>query len=231
MLLFPEIRSLSLGVLLFGAYSVAAPHSGVPRLDRRDDPSSPGLDGPLANLEPVIPPDVNQDALSTLTLAKDVKLAWAGSPVDSGTKGMLKRAGAVLTQAAFTFAYPTVPLDHSSFISGVSCSGNTLTGTLTSSAYAFVKKQWSGASDVLFVTSVDGCGAKDANDFFHATKVTFSDSGKTFSAVGSSAGYQSVSINMNLKWGDVGTHTLKRAISKRDVRRVPLSSPLVGQVV
>lgn len=217
MFLLPELRSLTLAVLLFGACSTAAPHASTPLLDRRDDPGTSGADGPTASLEPVVPPEVNPDALSILALGTHVNLAWAGSPADTGTKGMLKRAGAVLTQAAFTFAYPTVPLDHSSFVSGISCSGNTLTGTLTSSAYAYAKKQWSGAADIVFVTSVDGCGAKDANDFFHATKIVFSDAGKTFSATGSSAGYKSVATKMQLKWGDIGTHKLKRAIDKRDV--------------
>jgi len=226
MLLLPEVRSLSLALLLFGAYSTAAPHAGTPLLDRRDDPGTSGADGPTASLEPVVPPEVNPDALSILALGTHVNLAWAGSPADTSSKGMLKRAGAVLTQAAFTFAYPTVPLDHSSFVSGVSCSGNTLTGTLTSTAYTYAKKQWSGAADIVFVTSVDGCGANDANDFFHATKIVFSDAGKSFSATGSSAGYKSVATRMQLKWGDVGTHKLKRAIDKRDVRSYVFLLPL-----
>jgi hypothetical protein len=217
MFLLPELKSLSLAVLLLGACSTAAPHAGTPRLERRDDPSTSGADGPTASLEPVVPPEVNPDALSILALGTHVNLAWAGSPAETGTKGMLKRAGAVLTQAAFTFTYPTVPLDHSSFVSSISCSGNTLTGALTSSAYTYAKKQWSGASDIVFVTSVDGCGTKDANDFFHATKVIFSDGGKTFSATGSSAGYKSVATHMSLTFGDVGTHKLKRAVDKRDV--------------
>jgi hypothetical protein len=227
-MLSPKLSSLALGMLLFGASSIAAPHAGRSRVDRRDDPISSGVDGPTTNLEPVIPPEVDQDALSILALDTHVDLAWAGTPADTGTKRMLKRAGAVFAQAALTFAYPTVPLDHSSFVSSVSCSGDTLTGTLTSTAYAYAKKQWSGAAEILFVTSVDSCGAKDANDLFHATKVAFSDSGFTFSATGSSAVYKSVTTRMALEWGSVGSHKLKRAIDKRDVRRVPLSSCVVG---
>jgi hypothetical protein len=223
-MLFPKLSSLALGMLLFGASSIAAPHAGKPRVDRRDDPIGSGVEGPTTNLEPVVPPEVDQDALSILALDTHVDLAWAGTPADTGTKRMLKRAGAVLAQAALTFAYPTVPLDHSSFVSGVSCSGNTLTGTLTSTAYAYAKKQWSGAADILFVTSVDGCGPKDANDLFHATKIAFSDSGNIFSATGSSAVYKNVATRMNLRWGEVGSHKLKRAIDQLDVRQVFLSS-------
>jgi hypothetical protein len=222
-MLSPKLSTLALGMLLFGASSMAAPHAGKPRVDRRDDPISSGVDGPTTNLEPVIPPEVDQDALSILALDTHVDLAWAGTPADAGTKRMLKRAGSVLAQAALTFAYPTVPLDHSSFVSGVSCSGDTLTGTLTSTAYAYAKKQWSGAPDILFVTSVDGCGAKDANDLFHATKIAFSDSGKTFSATGSSAVYKDVATRFTLTWGNVGSSNLRRAIDKRDVRRALLS--------
>ena len=221
-MLFPKLSSLALGMLLFGVSSIAAPHSGEPRVDRRDDPISSGVEGPTTNLEPVVPPEVDQDALSILALDTHVDLAWAGTPADTGTKRMLKRAGAVLAQAALTFAYPTVPLDHSSFVSDVSCSGNTLTGTLTSTAYAYAKKQWFGAADILFVTSVDGCGAKDANDLFHATKIAFSDSGYTFLATGSSAIFKNVAAHKSLTWGDVGSHKLKRSIDKRDVRRVLL---------
>ena len=223
-MLFPKLSSLALGMLLFGVSSIAAPHPGEPRVDRRDDPISSGVEGPTTNLEPVVPPEVDQDALSILALDTHVDLAWAGTPADTGTKRMLKRAGAVLAQAALTFAYPTVPLDHSSFVSDVSCSGNTLTGTLTSTAYAYAKKQWFGAADILFVTSVDGCGAKDANDLFHATKIAFSDIGNTFSATGSSAVYKNVATRMSLHWGDVGSHKLKRAIDQLDVRQVFLSS-------
>lgn len=221
-MLFPKLSSLAVGVLLFGASSMAAPHAGKPRVDRRDEPISSGVDGPTTNLEPVVPPEVDQDAISILALDTHVDLAWAGTPADAGTKRILKRAGAVLAQAALTFAYPTVPLDHSSFVSGISCSGNTLTGTLSSTAYAYAKKQWSGAADIIFVTSVDGCGAKDANDLFHATKIAFSDSGNTFSATGSSAVYKDVTTHLALSWGELGSHKLKRAIDKRDVRPAPL---------
>lgn len=212
MLICKDIGSLTLSALSFFAYATSAYHIEESKFERRDDSNTP-----ITSLEPVIPPNVNEDALATLALKTDVTLAWAGSSTSSGARRMMKRDGAVFTQAAFTFRYPTIPLDYSNFVSGVSCSGGVLTGVLTDAAYAYAKKQWTGAGDIVFVTSVDGCGATNANDMFHASSITFSDSGKKFSAKGASADYKQVARHMNLKWGDVGALKLKRAIDKRDV--------------
>jgi hypothetical protein len=222
--------SALVAVLLCSSSSSAAPHffsNDLPRLDSRQESSSSVNASSI--LEPVVPPEVIEDDLSTLLLATDVSLTWAGSAgtdaetSSNGTssKRMLKRDGAVFTRGEFKFRYPSVPLDHSAFVSGVSCTGNTLTGTLTSKAYTFAKKQWTGVGDIVYVTSVDGCGLTAANDYFHATSITFSDSAKTFTATGSSAEIKDVASHMNLKWGDVGTTTVKRAADKTQVISLP----------
>lgn len=234
-----SLKSLALAALLLVSESYAAPYSDKPRvtsrITKRDDggstSSSSSTSGAESNtnsdststngaatLEPVVPPDVNQDALSALLLGTNVTLAWAGSPNSTaGSKRKLKRDEGVLSQATFTFKYPTVPLDHSNFISGVACSGNTLTGVLSSQAYTYAKSKWAGVTDLVFVTSVDGCGMDNANDFFHATSITFIDSTKSFSATGASAGPKDVTSYMALEWGAVGAAKLKRAADKRDV--------------
>jgi hypothetical protein len=227
-----NIASFALAAFLFSGSSAAAHHAKAPRFDRRQESSS-SVNGTTTSLEPVVPPDVNEDALSILALDTNVTLAWAGSTsgASSGSKRMLKRDGGVFSSAAFTFAHPAVPLDHSSYISGVACSDGSLTGVLIDSAYAYAKKQWTGASNILFVTSVPGCGMDDANEFFHATSITFDDSQKTFTAKGSSTGYKDVAVHMNLKWGDVGAMKLKRTVDKREVRilppaEIPFSEPM-----
>jgi hypothetical protein len=218
------ITSLALAALIFSASSTAAPHSNF---DRRDDTTT-SSGGPAANLEPVVPPDVDQDVLTVLALDTHVKLAYAGatSTAKAGPGRLLKRAGAVLSQLDFTFRYPSVPLDHSAFVSGIFCSGGTLTAVLTDVAYKYAKQQWSGAGDILFITSVDGCGATNENDFFHSTSITFSDSTKTFSAKGSSESYEKAASRLSLRWGQLGTNSkVTRAIDKREVS-IP-SLPLV----
>lgn len=219
MLLRRTVISLILTAFLYGS-SKATPHLQESYLGQRDDPASSSAAGG-ATLEPVVPPDVKQDDLATLTLDTQVRLAWAGSTTGATSRKRFKRDGAILTQADFTFKYPTVPIDHSSFITGVSCSSGILTGVLTDKAYAFARKQWAGVSDIVFVTSVDGCGLDNADEFFHAKSITFSDSNKSFSAKGSSARYKTITDHMNLKWGDIGTSNLKRAADQKDVRSHP----------
>lgn len=232
-----SLTSLAFAALLLFSDTLAAPHSGKPnvsaKITKRDDPSSSSSTGSSTNgttagtnetatLQPVIPPDVNQDALSTLLLGTNVTLAWAGAPNSTaGSKRKLKRDEGVLSTATFTFKYPTVPLDHSNFISNVACSGNTLTAVLTDAAYTFAKSRWASVSDIVFVTSVDGCGMDNANDFFHATSISFSDSTKSFSATGASAGPKDVSTYMVLEWGAVPASTkLKRSSTKEEVSLV-----------
>jgi hypothetical protein len=214
--------------ILFGNPSSAAPHvnearyPSVPRLNARDDSSNSTTNGTKTSLEPIVPPSVDQDDLFVLSLATNITLAWAGSPSNSSTdsspqRRMLKRDGAILSQAATTFAYPTIPLDHSSFVFDVSCTKGSLTATLSDNAYGFAKKEWTGAPNIVFVTSVDGCGLDNQNDFFHATSISFSDSNKSFTATGSSAAFKDVALDLNLQFGSAGTAPVKRAADKRDV--------------
>lgn len=218
--------------LLFGNQVSAAPHANearypdVPRLNSRDDSSNTTTNGTKTSLEPIVPPSIDQNDLSILSLATNVTLAWAGSTANSSTNSssqrrMLKRDGGILSQAFMTFAYPTIPLDHSLYVSDVSCTKGSLTGTLSDNAYAFAKKEWTGATDIVFVTSVDGCGLDNQNDFFHAKSISFSDNNKSFTVTGSSAALKAVAVHVNLKWGDVGSTQVKRAVDKRDVSIEP----------
>lgn len=228
--------------LFFGNSAIAAPqvnearYPDVPRLNSRDDSSNSTTNGTKTSLEPIVPPAVDTEDLFVLSLATNVTLAWAGSPDNSTTgsspqRRKLKRDGGILSQAQLTFAYPTIPLDHSSFVTGVSCTPGILTATLSDNVYAFAKKEWTGASDIVFVTSVDGCGLDNQNDFFHAKSVTFSDSSSTFTATGSSAAFKDVAKHMNLKWGNIGSTSAKRAVDKRDVSVLNYCSDAIAQLL
>jgi hypothetical protein len=131
---------------------------------------------------------------------------------------MLKRDGATLTQAAITFKYPSVALDHSIFVSGVTCSAGTLTGVLTDVAYKYAKQKWATAGDIVFITSADGCGVPDQNDYFHATSVSFTDSTNSFTAIGDSPSLIKVASHVSVRWGALGTTKLRRSIDKSEVR-------------
>lgn len=218
MVLHGNIISLLIVAVVLYNGAAAAPYVSTESYHNRRQDSDPNAGSNPAVLEPVIPPDINPDVLTVLAQDAHVTLAWAGSTQPSSANRLLKRESAVLSQAQFTFKYPSVPLDHSDLVFGVSCSGGAVSGTLTSTAYKFAKQQWSGVSDILFITSVDGCGQNQANYYFRATSITFTDSSLSFSAAGSPVTLGDVSVRMSLKWGNLGTQNVARGIDKRQVR-------------
>ncbi|KAF4989609.1 hypothetical protein FGRMN_9016 [Fusarium graminum] len=188
-----------------------------PPIIPRDEPA-PTLDANTTALEPVVPPVVDtEDFFSIFALDKNVTLAWAGSPgSEPGAKRLRKRDEAVFTEANFTFRYPSVPLDHSAYVSSVSCTKGALTALITNNAaYNYAKKQWSGAGKIIFITSVDGCGEDYANDLFLADTVSFSDSTNSFTAKGSTVQYHDVHERYSLRWGSLGTLNVRHGIDKR----------------
>lgn len=223
-----ELASLALPALLLCGVSTAVPSftsSQRSRVDNRDvagvDATSSSTNATTASLEPVLPPAVDPTDFSILALDPVATLAWAGSTNSSNSKRALKRDSGVLSQANITFQYPSIPLDQSAYVSGISCSSGALTATLTNAAYTYAKKAWKGASHIVFITAADGCGMDKANDFFLTNSISFSDSDNTFKAVGSSASYRNVTQNFNMRWGDIGTYDLRRSVDKRSVSLLP----------
>ncbi|KAM0391926.1 hypothetical protein ACHAQC_006728 [Fusarium culmorum] len=204
-------------ILLFVFNAYAAPGADIPRFDRRDDADTTSLGENTTALEPVVPPEVDPKDFSIFELDTQVTLAWAGSPgSEPGTKRMRKREDSIFSQANFTFQYPVVPLDHSKFVSTVTCTKGTLTGVISNTAaYNYAKSQWKGIKKIIFITSADGCGEDHANDLFLAKSITFSDDTKTFVAKGATTEYKEVFEHFTLTWGPLGTLNVRRALDKR----------------
>ncbi|KAF4333491.1 hypothetical protein FBEOM_12699 [Fusarium beomiforme] len=194
-----------------------APSTSPPVVDSQDAANATSISSNSTTLEPIIPPEVDPKDFSIFTLDKQVTLAWAGTPdSEPGTKRMRKRDNAIFSQANFTFRYPVIPLDHSIFVSGVSCSKGGLSGTISdTAAYSYAKSQWKGVSNIIFITSVNGCGEDHTNDLFLAQSVTFNDGTKTFTAKGTRTVYSDVYEHFKLDFGDIGTLNVRRALDKR----------------
>ncbi|KLO82142.1 Uncharacterized protein LW93_9324 [Fusarium fujikuroi] len=195
----------------------AAPSHDLPILNRRDDANATSSSDNSTTLEPIIPPEVDPKDFSVFTLDKQVTLAWAGTPdSEPGSKRMRKRDNAIFSQANFTFRYPVIPLDHSVFVSSVSCTKGALSGVISNAAaYNYAKAQWKGAGKIIFITSVDGCGEDHANDLFLSQSITFNDTTKAFTAKGSTTEYADVYERFKLDFGKIGTLNVRRAIDKR----------------
>ncbi|RFN47491.1 hypothetical protein FIE12Z_8286, partial [Fusarium flagelliforme] len=215
MALSQSLKSFLFSLFVFTAF--AAPGVNIPRLDRRDDADATSSNDNSTTLEPVVPPAVDPKDLSIFELDAHVMLAWAGSPgSEPGTKLMRKRDEAIFSQANFTFQYPVIPLDHSTFVSTVTCTKGVLSGVISNTAaYNYAKSQWKGNKKIVFITSTDGCGEDHANDLFLSKSITFADDTKTFTVQGSSTEYADVYERFTLEWGSLGTLNVRRALDKR----------------
>lgn len=212
-----SVKALSCVLLLLALLHVSFAEHQVERHHRRQSSSAPVSN---TTLEPVIPPSVNTGVLSILAPSTTLTLAWAGTPGtgnSSTSQRLLKRDTSVYSQANFTFVLPSVPLDHSDLISGISCSAGSLTATLSSTAFTYAKQQWANAGSLLFITSATGCGTDGSNYYFKSSSITFSTAASTFTAAGSSEVINSVAAYMSLQWGAVPASAVRRSITKRDV--------------
>ncbi|KAM0074741.1 hypothetical protein ACKRZS_013238 [Fusarium odoratissimum] len=217
MILFKNVELLSLASLFLIQSSNALPHHEFPLLNRRDD-SDVSVNATVGNetstiLHPVIPPAIDPEDLDILKLDTSVTLAWARPT----TQHKRKRSDGIFSQANLTFAYPTIPLDYSNYVSDISCKVGRLTARLSDGAYDLAKSAWKGKGPIILVTAVDGCGDDDTNEFFITKSITFSDKDHTFTAKGLSVGYRDVVTHFDLAWGNVGTLKLKRSMDKRDI--------------
>lgn len=121
-----------------------------------------------------------------------------------------------------TFAYPTIPLDCSNYVSDISCKVGRLTAILSDGAYGLAKSAWKGKGPLILVTAVDGLSDDDTKEFFITKSITFSDKDHTFTAKGLSVGYRDVITYFDLAWGNVGNLKLKRSMDKGDVSSIIL---------
>lgn len=187
-------------------------------LKRQDVTSSTIPDAPTTTLEPVLPPDNDPEDFSILSPDPKLNLYYGGVPEANLNKRADSDTG-ILVNLDFTFLHPSVPLDYSSFISGVSCGdNNTLTGVFsTAAAYAYGKKAWTGLGNLLLITSADGCGADNQNDVFLANSVTFSDGDLSFTATGAEHLVRDVAEKSDITWGNVTPKKLRKRAYRRGV--------------
>ncbi|KAK5170994.1 uncharacterized protein LTR77_004138 [Saxophila tyrrhenica] len=190
----------------------------VPHYEKRQASASATVDtaaGPT--LEPVLPPQQDTSDLNIINPDKAVQLAYAGVSTGPLTK---RDDSVILVEFDFTFKYPTVALDHSDYITSVSCSSD---GELTAQindadAYALAKESWGPLGDLILITAVEACGGDAQNDLFLATAVDFDDSDNSFTASGSHVTFHDALRTMDVKWGNAPSDTLTKrfAHQRRD---------------
>jgi hypothetical protein len=206
--------ALAAGLFLLPQLSLA----GLAKRQDATTSATVAADAPSTTLEPVLPPDDDPDDFSILNPDPNAVLYYGGVPNTTVSKRDDADAG-ILVDLDIKFLYPSVPLDHSSFISGIACSGdNTLSGVFsTQAAYDFGKKNWADLQKLILISSAEGCGMDSQNDVFLATSVTFTDSDLAFTATGSEQLIKDVAETTTIEWGNTAPQKLRKRAHKRGV--------------
>jgi hypothetical protein len=182
-------------------------------------------DQPVQTLEPVLPPDNDPEDFSILNPDPRLSLYYGGLSDGSTVSKRDDIDTGILVNLDFKFLHPSVPLDYSVFISGVSCADDgTMTGVFsTEEAYNFGKNAWTGLDNILLITAAAGCGADSQNDVFLAHTVTFSDDDLSFTASGTENLVKDVAETSDITWGNVVPAKLRKRSYKKRVCLIPLS--------
>ncbi|KAF4551063.1 Hypothetical protein D9617_14g075190 [Elsinoe fawcettii] len=179
--------STSTPVQFQGNYETATPASGA-------------TPAPTATLGAVPPPGLDLTSLNNLAPAQNQSLFFAGKATNDGNTSIAAVAAA--------FLYQSVALDHTVYISSISCSGSVMSIQYNSDkAYQYAKSTWKSDTKVILLTSSPSCGASDESSPFLTSGFTFSDSGMTVKATGALKDMADVIDEVDMSFGDAGANT------------------------
>ncbi|OJD35908.1 apple protein [Diplodia corticola] len=159
---------------------------------------------PLATLGPVAPPGINMGGLKVLTPDPTTEL-WYNGDDDAMAD---EDSGAVTVRLTIEYMYPSVVLDHSMYITSISCAGGVLTGTFTEQTpFLHAATEWPAQAPILLISSESSCGNGAQNAFWLASSVSFDLGAMTFSAPGESVELADIYSNMDIDFGNIDYDT------------------------
>lgn len=157
---------------------------------------------PTATLTPMAPPNVDMTNPLVLT-PQSVGQVWYSGNNASNSSG--SGVTTPIVRLNLTLAYPSILLDQSAYITGVTCIANsTLTASFTdASTYNYAKTTWPSGSLVVLVTAASSCGTDGQNAFFVANAISFDDSSSTVTATGSVQPIANVLQTLDMDFGSI----------------------------
>ncbi|KAF4549188.1 Hypothetical protein D9617_23g006030 [Elsinoe fawcettii] len=150
-----------------------------------------------AVLTAMAPPGTDLTSLDNLTPSKNASLYFAGAPSDNSSAG---------TAAALDmkFAYPSVVLDHTVFITSVSCSESVMRIQYNNKeAYTHASDSWKKDNKVILITASDSCGLNASSTVFVSTSFTFDDAGMIAKVKGAIQDMSTVYASVSMDFGSV----------------------------
>lgn len=154
---------------------------------------------PQVNLSFLLPPDIDLGSLDRFVAVPSSNLWFGAQNADGSTPD-----GAVTVRVAMNYSYPSVVLDHSTYITDISCSSTTISGRINDTA-AFQKAQaeWT-QNPLLFITSTPSCVPDGESAFFLlASGVSFGTYQGSFIASGTAAELSDVIDSMAADFGNI----------------------------
>jgi hypothetical protein len=103
-----------------------------------------------------------------------------------------------------TFAYKTVVLGHSGYINNVHCVSDGLEVLFdTAKSYEAAKASWTGAKDVVFITTGIDCSKANPGQqtYWFASAVTFSDADRTVHVTAEELSLNELYKDVVMAWG------------------------------
>ncbi|GAM82974.1 hypothetical protein ANO11243_009600 [Dothideomycetidae sp. 11243] len=134
---------------------------------------------PHATLTFMPPPGLDLTKLSNLTPAKNQSLYFAGATAGNSS-------GTTIASTSVEFKSYAVVLDHTVYITSVSCTSSVITIQYNEkAAFLHAETAWKSAADVLLVTSSESCGNSKTSTIFQTTSFSFDSAGMIVTAQGS----------------------------------------------
>jgi hypothetical protein len=131
---------------------------------------------------------------------------------DSNSTDNSTSSGTV-AKLTITFLYPSVPLDHSIYIT-TSCSAGQLFAVFNSSAaFAAAQSTWPTGTEFILITAATSCENGTQNSFFLATSVAFSTGDTTAIATGTIVDMVDIFDDLGLDFGAIPTNSTTGANS------------------
>ncbi|KAG8628855.1 hypothetical protein KVT40_002720 [Elsinoe batatas] len=144
------------------------------------------------------PPGLDPNALSNLEPAKSNSFSYggAGSP-DAAVAGTKLQTNA-------TFKYPSVMLDHSTFVSDVTCDSGGMTIRFNdNAAFGVSKKDWPAQIPLLLITTSSSCPLNGTEYMFLAQSFDFGI--MTAEASGTTTSWTEAIANASMSFGIAGS--------------------------
>jgi hypothetical protein len=144
----------------------------------------------------MLPPGIDRTGIEVITPRIRKQLWYSGE-----NAGGDEENDGVTVRLAVEYKHPSVVLDHSGHIGGISCSSSSIKGSFSDATTASRSvSKWAG-NPIIFITSAAACSADGSPLFFQCSLVKVSEDLSSFELSGSFVELSDVLETMDIDFG------------------------------